>query len=88
MYKCNPLDFSIMRLRESGLIQQWAEQLWLSQDCEPEVQVEAKSLVLLDTAGIFIMLGVGLGISVLLLTIEMMWYYVSTKMVNINSDLN
>ena len=76
-----------MRLQESGLIQRWAEQLWLSQDCNPEVHVEAKTLMLVDTAGIFIVLAVGLGISVLLLAVEMMWYHIS-KMVNINNDMN
>ena len=76
-----------MRLRESGVIQRWAEQLWLRQECGAEVHAKATTLMLLDTAGIFIMLSVGLGISVLLLTIEIMWYHVSSKMVNIKAAL-
>ena len=66
-----------MRLLESGIIQRWSKELLTPQvQCTTsESNLDGQTLSLEDTAGVFIICGIGLGMSLLGLVVEVMFYF-------------
>ena len=73
--------FRIVHLTESGLINQWMVKYWPKVDkCDKDLQlIKAQALTLEDTQASFLLLGLGIILSTILLFVETVVHYFKHK---------